>query len=203
MTLLLPDGQGLPKPQYESVDGTNFEALKGQNGAAFSYIKEGDNVTLGAKADTESSTGDGSVISMLKALRTKLTSLLAIFDGTKTIGKVDVNSLPVGTNNIGKVDINNEHGLIRNGSLVGTLSIGTAALELKIGASKLPSRRSVYVFNNSAQDVYVGLGNTVTTANGYPIKIGTERRFDLLSTETVALYAISSVASDIRIMETL
>lgn len=99
--LLLDDG-GLPKPQYESEDGTTFEPLKGRGGAMFVRTTDGSNEALGSKSDQEATSGDGSVIALLKALRTHLSSMITTI--TNIWNKV--NTLPSATDTI-KVDIQN------------------------------------------------------------------------------------------------
>lgn len=99
--LLLDDG-GLPKPQYESEDGTTFEALKGRGGAMFVRMADGSNEALGSKSDQEATSGDGSVIALLKALRSHISSVASII--TNIWNKV--NTLPSSTDTI-KVDIQN------------------------------------------------------------------------------------------------
>lgn len=70
MPTLLTDQIGRPKPQYETSDGSAFEALKGQNGHMNSRSDDGQIVTIGAKADTAVtvSTGSASVIALLKGI---------------------------------------------------------------------------------------------------------------------------------------
>jgi hypothetical protein len=189
MAELLLEENGLPKPQYENDGGTGFEAQKGKEGASYSYIKDGHNVTLGTKADGEASEGSGSVVSLLKNLRTRLGALQTIFDGTKKIGNVDVNNFPVTGAKIG--------------SLVGKVTVAATATELKVGGAALANRKAVVVFNNAAADIFVGYTNAVTTATGFPIKAGTERRFDVNPTEVVTLFAIAAADSDVRIQEIL
>lgn len=99
--LLLDDG-GLPKPQYESEDGTAFEPLKGRGGAMFVRMADGSNETLGRKSDQEAASGDGSVIALLKALRTHLSGMVSTI--TNIWNKV--NTLPSATDTI-KVNVQN------------------------------------------------------------------------------------------------
>lgn len=99
--LLLDDG-GLPKPQYESEDGTTFEALKGRGGAMFVRMTDGSNEALGSQSDQAATSGDGSVIALLKALRSHLSSAVSMI--TNIWNKV--NTLPSVTDTI-KVDIQN------------------------------------------------------------------------------------------------
>lgn len=114
--LLLDDG-GLPKPQYESEDGTTFEALKGRGGAMFVRMADGSNETLGRKSDQEATSGDGSVIALLKALRTHLSSMITTI--TNIWNKV--NTLPSATDTV-KVNIQNSS-INTNATIQGTPTV--------------------------------------------------------------------------------
>lgn len=89
MAELLREDSGLPKPQYEKEDGSGFEPLKGKNGAMFTYSKDGHNETLGSMSDNEAASGNGSLIALIKNLRTRLASL----ESTLSSG-VSVNNFP-------------------------------------------------------------------------------------------------------------
>ena len=51
----------------------------------------------------------------------------------------------------------------------GTLTVGTTAVEVKVGVNKLTGRKTVTLFNNSNSTIYWGYTNVVTTSNGTPI----------------------------------
>lgn len=102
MAELLREDSGLPKPQYEKEDGSGFEALKGKSGAMFVYSKDGHNEALGSKTDTEAAVGDGSLIALVKNLRTKLASLETILSSG-----VNVNNFPTTQQVSGKVSVDN------------------------------------------------------------------------------------------------
>lgn len=78
MAILIKDDTGLPKPQYQTEDGTRFEPLLGRDGASYVRIKDGHNATLGAISDMEAATGDGSVIALLKRFRTILDNIFML-----------------------------------------------------------------------------------------------------------------------------
>lgn len=75
MPELLLDESGLPEPQYKAEDNTRYETQKGRNGAAFKYTRDGENETLGSKADVAVATGDASIVAMVKNLRSTLASV--------------------------------------------------------------------------------------------------------------------------------
>lgn len=52
----------------------------------------------------------------------------------------------------------------------GVLTVGTTAVEVKVGASPLTGRKVVTLYNNSNQTIYWGFNNTVTTSTGSPIE---------------------------------
>lgn len=90
---------------------------------------------------------------------------------------------------------------IRAGSLTGTLTIGTTATPLRIGAADLEDRHTVQVINTSANPIYIGFAADVTTAAGIPCEAGTERSFSLDPNDPLTLYGISTAASAIRLVE--
>jgi len=52
------------------------------------------------------------------------------------------------------------------------LNVGTTAVEVKVGASRLTNRKLVTLYNNSNSILYWGYSNTVTTASGTHIVKG-------------------------------
>jgi len=59
---------------------------------------------------------------------------------------------------------------IVNGSgLEAALTVGTTAVEVKVGGSPLTGRKVVTLYNNSNQILYWGFTNAVTTSSGTPI----------------------------------
>jgi hypothetical protein len=80
MASLLRDDLGLPIPQYRTEDGTAFEPLTGSSGAMFIRKKDGHDVALGATTDAEAADGNGSVIALLKNLRTRLSRVETVLN---------------------------------------------------------------------------------------------------------------------------
>lgn len=56
-----------------------------------------------------------------------------------------------------------------NGGTQGALTVGTSAVEAKVGASPLANRKTLTVHNNSNSTIYWGYTSGVTTANGTPL----------------------------------
>jgi hypothetical protein len=80
------------------------------------------------------------------------------------------------------------------------LSIGTSAIEVKSGASRLTSRTGVYVWNNSNSIIYWGCTSGVSTTTGKPIFRNTGGFID--ASDEVSIYLIASSASnDVRCSE--
>lgn len=50
-----------------------------------------------------------------------------------------------------------------------SLTIGTTAVEVKVGVSRLSNRKLVTLYNNSNVTVYWGYSGSVTTSSGTPI----------------------------------
>lgn len=90
---------------------------------------------------------------------------------------------------------------IRAGSIVGTLTIGTTATPLRLGATDLAERHTVQLINTGANAVYIGFSTAVTTANGIPCNAGEERSFALDPNDPLTLYAIATVANEVRLAE--
>lgn len=255
--LLLDDG-GLPKPQYESEDGTTFEPLKGRGGAIYVRSTDGSNETLGSQSDAEAASGNGSVIAIIKAIRTYISNVLTVvnniwtkinsmpttddtvkvniqnssintnatiqgtptvtIEGTPTVtieGTVGVDvtnasiatnativsALPAGSNLIGKVD-NISTAAFNNNMIVGNITVGTTAVEVKVGASALADRRIVKIYNmDSTNKVYIGTSSGVTTLTGFPVKPDSEITFTIAAGSSVTLYAVAEGNVDVRVIE--
>lgn len=90
---------------------------------------------------------------------------------------------------------------VRSGSLFGTLEVGVTATSLRVGVSDLALRHTLIVHNDSANDIFVGFDNTVTTSNGLPIVAGDERSFFLDPNDGLELFGISGIASTVRVFE--
>lgn len=59
--------------------------------------------------------------------------------------------------------------IINAGGNQGTLTVGTTAVEAKVGASRLEDRKALTVFNDSNTTIYWGYTSSVTTSTGTPI----------------------------------
>lgn len=59
--------------------------------------------------------------------------------------------------------------ILNNSGVEGSLTVGTSAIEVKVGASKLEGRKQVTLYNNSNNIIYFGYTNAVTTSTGIPI----------------------------------
>lgn len=82
-----------------------------------------------------------------------------IVDSTTPANKVKINA----NRELSSVDVFTTQGL------QASLTVGTSAIELKVGANKLALRKSATLFNNSNSTIYWGYTNGVTTSNGTPI----------------------------------
>ncbi len=84
----------------------------------------------------------------------------------------------------------------------GKVTVGTTAVELKIGTAAIPGRTGLMVANASSDTtvLYIGTDSNVTASNGFPIKAGEHLFLNLVPGQKV--YAIGSTASvDARIIE--
>lgn len=84
----------------------------------------------------------------------------------------------------------------------GKVTVGTTAVELKVGTAAIPGRTGLMVANASADPavLYIGTDSSVTASNGFPIKAGQHVFLNLVPGQKV--YAIGSTASmDARIIE--
>lgn len=113
---------------------------------------------------------------------------------TKIVGQ---NSTGVETNpvrattagDLGAVDIVNVTGL------QGTVTVGTTAVEARVGAGRLVERKSITVTNTSANIIYWGLTSGVTTANGHPIY--RKQQVTWAIGDAVGVYLITTVAGQV------
>lgn len=60
--------------------------------------------------------------------------------------------------------------IINNNGLEGVLTVGTSAIEVKVGASRLANRKIVTLYNNSSSTIYWGFTSGVTISSGSPIE---------------------------------
>lgn len=209
--LILDDG-GLPKPQYETEDGTAFEAQRGKEGAMFVAVKDGHNEALGKTGDPEAISGNGSAIGLLKALRTLLSNIFNRLggglpstlspSGGLRVSQMDPVSLAEGTqvevsNLSNDVNIMNWPETYEISNLpdplvtaaLGSVQVGTSSIELKVGSDTPDARKALRVTNNSDVDISVGLSPSVTVSDGFILKPGATQEFP--TSEGQQLYAIA------------
>jgi hypothetical protein len=80
-----------------------------------------------------------------------------------------VEQTPVKSSSNGKLETSQ---ISNNSGVEGALTVGTSAVELKVGASALSNRINATLINNSNTDIYWGYTNAVTTTTGTPIVKG-------------------------------
>ena len=100
--LLEATGARVPKG-YEPVhgkhsDANKFETTMGREGHIFMASLDGQNDTLGVTDDAESASGNGTVVAILKRIRTLLGQVV-LAAGTAIIGKVGIDQTTDGTTN--------------------------------------------------------------------------------------------------------
>ena len=89
---------------------------------------------------------------------------------------------------------------IRQNLTSGALTVGTTAVEIKVGGTRLANRKSVFLFNNSNKTMYWG-DSGVTTTTGIPIARGESVT---IAIEDVAVFVITDQAGrDARVVEAL
>jgi hypothetical protein len=88
---------------------------------------------------------------------------------------------------------------LKVGGTQGALTVGTSAVEVKVGVSQLANRKHVTLYNNSNSTIYWGLDSGVTTSTGTPIQKGEMVPW---AASTATIYVIAgSAGNDTRITE--
>jgi len=88
---------------------------------------------------------------------------------------------------------------LKVGGTQGSLTVGTSAVEVKVGASQLTNRKHVTLYNNSNTTIYWGLDSGVNTSTGTPIQKGEMVPW---SASTATIYVIAgSAGNDARVTE--
>ena len=108
-----------------------------------------------------------------------------------------VEQTPVKSNDNGKlhsIDFSDD------GGVEGALTVGTTAVEAKVGGSALSNRVSLTVYNNSSTTIYWGYTSGVTTSTGTPILKKQFAVWDIGPNTSVYLIAGSS-SNNTRITE--
>lgn len=82
----------------------------------------------------------------------------------------------------------------------GALTVGTSAVEVKVGGSRLEGRKSVTVQNESNSIIYWGYTSGVTTASGTPIQKKQFMSWAVGDNQTIYLIA-GSAGNNTRITE--
>jgi len=84
----------------------------------------------------------------------------------------------------------------------GALTVGTTAVEVKVGGSPLTTRKLVTVYNNSNSTIYWGYTSGVTTTTGTPIFKNQTGRWDISAETNAKIYLIAgSAGNNTRITE--
>ena len=143
-------------------------------------VADGDDVALGSTSDTDS---DTTVIGRLQKL---ITDLAALADSKKLSDIV--------------TSLDYLSGISAAGA-VGTLTATTTATAAIAGVSALADRKGLEILNNSANIVYWGYSNGVTTADGIPINPGIAKQFQFNPSVATPIYVIAASDSELYIHE--
>jgi hypothetical protein len=84
----------------------------------------------------------------------------------------------------------------------GALTVGTTAVEAKVGSSALTNRKLLTVFNNAGATIYWGRTSGVTTSTGTPIYEKQFFTFDFAADAPVYLIA-GTAGNNVRITESI
>lgn len=82
-------------------------------------------------------------------------------------------------------------------NILGTVSVGTAAVQLGGGAAY--TRYLLDIYNAGAASIYLGTANTVTTSTGFPVPASTLYHW----LGPAAVWAISSGTCTVNVLEVL
>lgn len=88
----------------------------------------------------------------------------------------------------------------------GALVVGTTAVAVRVGASDLPDRKTVTLYNNSQETLYWGWSSGVTTSTGIPIIAGAVQTWCVEGSNNAevvpTIYVIAATAGNsTRVME--
>lgn len=89
---------------------------------------------------------------------------------------------------------------INSDAKYGAVSVGTTAVELKVGTDIIPGRTELMVANaEDTAGLFIGTDDSVTASNGFPVPAGEHVFLKLVPGQKV--FAISDgEASDVRII---
>jgi hypothetical protein len=143
-------------------------------------VADGDDVALGSTSDTDTAT---TVIGRLQKL---ITDLGTLADSKKLSDVITSLGYLTGISAAGAVD---------------TLTATTTATAAIAGGSALAARKGLEILNNSANIVYWGYTDGVTTADGMPINPGVAKQFEFNPSVATAIYVIAGSDSELYIHE--
>ena len=143
-------------------------------------VADGDNTALGSTTDTSTAT---TVIGRLQ----KLIADLGTLADSKTLSDI-----------ITAIDY--ESGISATGA-IGTITATTTASAAIAGGTALADRKGMEILNNSANVVYWGYTDAVTTATGMPINPGISKNFEFKPSVATAIYVIAASDSELYIHE--
>lgn len=166
--------------RVQLVDANGNKPIYTASGAIQTAVFDGDNEALGSTSDTDS---DTTVIGRLQKLITDLGTLA----DSKKLSDI-VTSLDYLTG-------------ISAAGAVGTLTATTTATAAIAGGTALAARKGMEILNNSANVVYWGYADTVTTATGMPINPGISKTFEFKPSVATAIYVIAASDSELYIHE--
>jgi len=82
----------------------------------------------------------------------------------------------------------------------GAITVGTSAIEAKVGASALTNRKLLTIFNNSDATIYWGRTSSVTSSSGTPIY--EKQMFTFTVASNAPIYLIASASGkNVRVTE--
>ena len=80
--------------------------------------------------------------------------------------------------------------VLKGSAVYGALTVGTTAVELKVGGTILANRKHVLFQNLSRRDIYFGFNSSVTVSTGLLVSRGSERSFDVSG--SLSIWVIST-----------
>jgi hypothetical protein len=180
----------------DSVNIGNFPATVAVTQSTSPWVIDG--TVLASQSGTWNINNISGTVSLPTGAATE-TTLSAINGKLNSLGqKTMANSVPVviasNQNSIPISDLSNA------GGTQSALTVGTTAVELKVGASPLANRKVATFFNNSNAIIYYGYTSAVTTTTGTPIQKNQLLGWAVGPSTSIYLIA-GSAANDGRITE--
>lgn len=84
----------------------------------------------------------------------------------------------------------------------GAITVGTSAVEARVGGAALSNRKLLTVYNNSNSTIYWGYTNAVTTSSGTPIEKSQLASWDISDASGATVYLIAgSAGNNVRVTE--